>query len=40
MEQFQSKFSGRKKFFTIPLQSVTVSNFGGNRRIARLSINK
>jgi hypothetical protein len=36
MEQFQSKFSGRKKFFTISRQGVAVSNFGGNRRIARL----
>jgi hypothetical protein len=36
MEQFPSKFSGRKKFFMIPMQGVAVSNFGGNRRIARL----
>jgi hypothetical protein len=40
MEQFPSKFSGRKKFFMIPVQGVATSNFGGNRRIARLSINK
>jgi hypothetical protein len=40
MEQFQRKFSGRTKFFTNPMQSVAVSNFGGNRRIARLPINK
>jgi hypothetical protein len=40
MEQFQSKFSGRKKFFTKPMSDVTAPNFGGNRYIAQLSINK
>jgi hypothetical protein len=40
MEQFQSKFSARKKFFTNPLLSAAMSNFGGNQRFVRLSINK
>jgi len=40
MEQFQSKFSGRKKFFTNPMLGTAAPNFGGNRYIVQLSINK
>jgi hypothetical protein len=40
MEQFQSKFSVRKKFLTNQMLNVWTSNFGGNCCNTHLSINK